>query len=147
MYWGPQQLWNIFFDYAAFTSALSWMLLFGWPQIKLLWTKFQERRASSTGKTINEQYTDQLNILMRSYQEVPLWWFFALFLCAFLPVLTILSLGQLYIPIWTYFVALATGAVVVVPLGWLYALSNFQLVSLSTPSHPSLSTYLTQPSP
>lgn len=35
--------------------------------------------------------------------------------------------GHLFIPIWTYFVALATGAAIVTPLGWLYAISNFQL--------------------
>jgi hypothetical protein len=39
-----------------------------------------------------------------------------------------LAAGQLFIPLWTYFIALATGAIVVIPLGWLYALSNFQLV-------------------
>jgi len=65
--------------------------------------------------------------LMRSYEEVPLWWFIALFLCSFTIIITILASGHLYIPIWTYFVALATGAVVVIPLGWLYAVSNFQL--------------------
>ena len=35
--------------------------------------------------------------------------------------------GKIYIPVWTYFVALITGAVVVTPLGWLYAVSNYQL--------------------
>jgi hypothetical protein len=41
--------------------------------------------------------------------------------------MTILGTGNLFIPLWTYFVAVATGVVVVIPLGWLYALSNFQL--------------------
>jgi OPT family oligopeptide transporter len=129
IYMGAQQLWGMFFDYASFTSALFWMLLFGWPQLKSTWTKFWER--NRTGSAVNEQYTDQLNVLMRSYKEVPIWWFIALFMCAFVPTIVILAKGYLYIPLWTYFIALATGAIVVAPLGWLYALSNFQLVSHS----------------
>lgn len=64
---------------------------------------------------------------MRSYQEVPLWWYLALFAASFVITMTIVGLDILYIPWWTYLVALGTGAAVVVPLGWLYAISNFQL--------------------
>lgn len=127
IYVGAQLLWGTFFDYASYTSALCWMLLFGYPQIKSIITKQWERRQNNVDNPA-EQYDDQLNILMRSYKEVPLWWFIVLFLCSFIPVIIMLSAGQLFIPVWTYFVALATGAIVVVPLGWLYALSNFQLV-------------------
>jgi hypothetical protein len=134
---GAQQLWGMFFDYASFTSALIWMGLFGWPQIKQVWFKFRERRQSGYKKSINEQFPDQLNVLMRSYKEVPLWWFVALFFCSFVPTIAILATGHLYIPLWTYFIALGTGALVVLPLGWLYALSNFQLVSLPFPSSKS----------
>ena len=104
------------------------MLLFGYPQIKTIIIKQMERWRNPHVESANEQYNDQLNILMRSYKEVPLWWFIVLFLCSFIPVIVMLSAGQLFIPLWTYFVALATGAIVVIPLGWLYALSNFQLV-------------------
>jgi drug/metabolite transporter (DMT)-like permease len=132
LYMGTQQLWNIFFDYASFMSALIWMVLFGWPQIKLIWYKFRERQQSGFTKSVNEQYTDQLNVLMRSYKEVPIWWFIVLFFCSFVPTIIILAKGYLYIPLWTYFIALGTGALVVTPLGWLYAISNFQLVSRAT---------------
>ncbi|KAI1389939.1 OPT oligopeptide transporter protein-domain-containing protein [Hypoxylon trugodes] len=37
------------------------------------------------------------------------------------------GLNLIYVPWWTVLVALATGALIVVPLGWLYAISNFQL--------------------
>jgi hypothetical protein len=127
VYVGAQLLWATFFDYASYTSALFWMLLFGYPQIKSIITKQWERRRNHVDSP-TEQYDDQLNMLMRSYKEVPLWWFIALFICSFIPVIIMISAGQLYIPIWTYFIALATGALVVIPLGWLYALSNFQLV-------------------
>jgi len=121
------------------------MLLFGFPQIKAVLMRAFERRRYGGGEAVAEQYTDQLNILMRSYKEVPLYWFIALFLASFMIIIIILANSLLYIPIWTYILALVTGAVVVIvcssshflsfwkltsqPLGWLYAMSNFQLVS------------------
>ncbi|TVY84677.1 Oligopeptide transporter, partial [Lachnellula suecica] len=126
---GTQMLWGTFFDYASFTSAIAWILTFGYPQIKAAYLKIRARNRNGNGKgeSINFQYTDQLNILQRAYKEVPLWWYIALFLCSFVPIVAMLGTGQLYIPIWTYFVALAVGAILVTPLGWLYAISNFQL--------------------
>lgn len=46
---------------------------------------------------------------------------------AFVSIMTIVALDIMFIPWWTFLVALATGALIVVPLGWLYAISNFQL--------------------
>ncbi|KAK3938073.1 OPT oligopeptide transporter protein-domain-containing protein [Diplogelasinospora grovesii] len=119
-------LWSMFFDYASYTSAVVWMALFGYSQLKDSFKNFWERRKSGSTK-ISEQYDDQLNVLHRAYPEVPLWWFIALFLCSFVILATVTAHGDLFIPVWTYFVAIATGAIIVVPLGWLYALSNFQL--------------------
>lgn len=117
----------MFFDYASYSSALVWMLLFGYPQIKNSFQKFLQRRKNKTSGKVTEQYDDQINILQRPYDEIPFSWFLALFLVSFVIMIVIVAMGLLYIPTWTYFVAIATGAVVVVPLGWLYALSNFQL--------------------
>ncbi|RDW75484.1 hypothetical protein BP6252_06626 [Coleophoma cylindrospora] len=127
LYFGAQMLWGIFFSYAAYTSAIVWSLLFGWKAMKASIKKIQARRSSTKGQTINFQYTDQLNILQRSYLEVPIWWYVVLFLCSFLAIVPAVAAGQLFIPVWTYFVAIATGAVMVTPLGWLYAISNYQL--------------------
>jgi hypothetical protein len=124
---GTQYLWGIFFDYASYTSALAWLATFGYPQIREAITKIRARNKDKSGDSINYQYTDQLNILQRSYKEVPLWWYIVLFLCSFVSITAMVGSGQLFIPIWTYFVALATGVIVVTPLGWLYAISNFQL--------------------
>jgi OPT family oligopeptide transporter len=131
VYVGTQVLWGMFFDYAAYTSAITWMACFGFSQIKDSMTKLWERRKSGSAK-ISEQYGDQLNILQRAYPETPFWWFFALFLASFVSLITIVATDSLFIPVYTYFVAVLTGAVMVIPLGYLYALSNFQLVS-----HPS----------
>ena len=116
----------MFFDYAAYTSGIFWMICFGRKQIYDSWVRIRERMSNKEAK-ISEQYGDQLSILQRSYQEVPAWWFGLLFGASFVSLITIIALGKLYIPIWTYFVAIGTGAILVVPLGWLYALSNFQL--------------------
>jgi len=147
LYVGAQYLWNMFFDYAGYASALVWMGLFGYGQLKDALGKFLERQGrgskggdgSGRGRAtkIAEQYQDQLSVLQRSYDEVPFWWFAALFAASFLIMVVITAKNLLFIPVWTYFVGIATGAIVVVPLGWLYALSNFQLVSLCPlPSAP-----------
>ncbi|ORY68575.1 OPT oligopeptide transporter protein-domain-containing protein [Pseudomassariella vexata] len=125
VYVGTQVLWGMFFDYAAYTSAIVWMALFGFKEIKGSFAKLWARRKATT--KITEQYHDQLNIIQRSYPEVPAWWFLALFAASFVSLLAIVATNSLYIPVYTYFVAVATGAIMVVPLGWLYALSNFQL--------------------
>ncbi len=122
----------MFFDYASYSSAIVWMGLFGYSQLRESLLKVWQRRRSNS-KQISEQFTDQLSILQRSYREVPVWWFLALFIASFVILVTIIATGHMFIPVWTYFVALATGAVIVVPLGWLYALSNFQLVSRPLP--------------
>ncbi|KAI1495192.1 OPT oligopeptide transporter protein-domain-containing protein [Biscogniauxia mediterranea] len=126
IYVGEHYLWSIFFDYASYISAYSWIAFFGASKIREAYKKFRARR-SSPGQGINHQYTDRLNVLMRSYKEVPLWWYLALFAVAFVSIMTIVGMDLLFIPWWTYLVALITGAVVVIPLGWLYAVSNFQL--------------------
>lgn len=91
-----------------------WMALFGYPQMKSVLAKFKERNRSGNKRSVNDQYTDPLNVIMRSYDEVPLWWFIVLFFISFAIIITILACGYLYIPIWTYFIALLTGAVVVI---------------------------------
>lgn len=113
LYLGAQMLWGIFFSYAAYTSAWVWAILFGYPSIVASIKKIRERNKAKNGKSINFQYTDQLNILQRSYKEVPIWWYVVLFACSFVSIIVMVACGQLYIPIWTYFVAILTGAAVV----------------------------------
>ncbi|KAF2164176.1 hypothetical protein M409DRAFT_68072 [Zasmidium cellare ATCC 36951] len=126
IYQGTQQLWSMFFDYASYTSAYAWIACFGYKQIRSAFTKFRARQ-KNPGEGINHQYADRLNILMRSYKEVPLWWYTVLFLCSFVALITCIATGNLFIPVWTYFVAVATGALTIIPMGWLFAVSNYQL--------------------
>jgi hypothetical protein len=74
IYVGTQVLWSMFFDYASYSSGVVWLLCFAYPTIKATVKKLQARRRAGGKETINHQYNDQLNILQRSYEEVPWWW-------------------------------------------------------------------------
>jgi OPT family oligopeptide transporter len=139
VYMGLQNIWATFFNYAKLPSAFVWMATFGGARIIGTFNKVRlagkaRKQAAkqgpvqgNSGPNIHHQYTDRLNVLMRSYQEVPAWWFITLFLVGTGVILVIVGTGHLFIPIWTVFVGIATGVVVVIPLGYLYAISNYQV--------------------
>lgn len=133
MYMGLQNLWGTFFSYAALPGAITWILTFGYSQIKDNLTRAMNSRKTRDnahdGRGIHYQYHDRLNIIQRSYKEIPFWWYGLLFLAAFIILITSIACGYLFIPIWTLFVALASAAIFVLPFGWLYAISNYQLES------------------
>ncbi|KZM24981.1 OPT super [Ascochyta rabiei] len=142
-YMGLQFAWGTFFNYAKLPSAFVWMATFGGPAIlSTLRKNLAARKArseankqrastgsgdSTAGPNIHHQYTDRLNVIQRSYKEVPEWWFVALFLAGFVTLLAITASGHLFIPWWTVIIGVATGFIVVVPLGYLYAISNYQV--------------------
>jgi OPT family small oligopeptide transporter len=138
-YMGLQFAWATFFNYAKLPSAFVWLATFGGPALLATFRKNMAARkarsearkqqgfTSATEPNIHHQYTDRLNVLQRAYKEVPLWWFGALFVTGIVILLAIVGSGQLFIPWWTVIVGVATGFVVVVPLGYLYAISNYQV--------------------
>ena len=138
-YMGLQFAWATFFNYSKLPSAFVWLATFGGPAIMATFAKnMAARKARSDARkqsgvngandpNIHHQYTDRLNVLQRSYKEVPGWWFVALFLAGFVVLLAIVGSGQLFIPWWTVIVGVATGFIVVIPLGYLYAISNYQV--------------------
>ncbi|CRG92406.1 hypothetical protein PISL3812_09465 [Talaromyces islandicus] len=133
-YTGLQNVWSMFFDYAKLPSAFTWILTFGFTQVAENFRrafKSRNKEAKKKGESINHQYHDRLNVIQRKYKEVPLWWFVSLFVAAFAVLIISIGCGYLWIPIWALFVALFFGGIVVVPMGWLYAISNYQ-VSLGT---------------
>ena len=127
IYLGTQQLWSMFFDYSSYISALTWMALFGYPQIKDTVQKLRARAKDRGKDQINAFYEDRLNKIMRSYKEVPLWWYIALFIASFVTIITILACGYFFIPIWTFIVAIVTSGVMIIPFAWLYSFSSFQV--------------------
>ncbi|PYI14313.1 OPT superfamily oligopeptide transporter [Aspergillus japonicus CBS 114.51] len=132
MYMGLQNAWATFFDYAKITAAVTWILTFGWTQVYTNVKKFiaSRKKVSETpNQGLNWQYHDRLNVLQRAYKEVPLWWYVALFMAGFVALIVILACGYLWIPIWTLFVGLSTAGVLVLPFGFLYAISNYQIAA------------------
>ncbi|KAJ6032456.1 hypothetical protein N7540_003188 [Penicillium herquei] len=130
VYMGLQNVWSTFFDYAKLPAAITWIATFGYAQLKgnlsKIVSSLKERR-SSENQGIHYQYHDRLNVIQRQYEEIPLWWYLLLFLVAFVILITCISCGYLFIPIWTLFVALTSAAIFVIPFAWLYAISNYQL--------------------
>jgi OPT family oligopeptide transporter len=127
VYMGAQYIWALFFDYASYISALTWMGLFGYKQIRDTLKKLRARAAHKGTDTINDFYSDRLNVLMRSYPEVPLWWYVALFVASFVTIITILACGYFFIPVWTFLVAIASSGIMILPFSWLYSFSSFQV--------------------
>lgn len=135
-YMGLQFAWSTFFNYTKLPSAFVWLTTFGGPAIlSTLRKNMAARKArngakkqqTSSSPNIHHQYTDRLNVLQRSYKEVPGWWFVALFIAGFATLLAIVGSGHLFVPWWTVLVGVATGFIVVIPLGYLYAISNYQV--------------------
>mgnify|MGYP002379115278 CR=1 FL=1 len=121
---GAQKAWNMFFDYAAYISGVTWVLLFGYENIAPTIRKLLAKRGTVE---VQPQRTDRLNRLQRNYAEVPTSWYVILFFVSFLTLMAIFASGQMFMPWWACVVALVMGSIIVTPLTWLYALSNFQL--------------------
>lgn len=116
---GAQRAWNIFFDYAAYISGVVWILAFRYDDIV---ESIKRHRGSK--KIV---HTDVLNKLQNRYDPVPNSWYLILFTISFVTLMTIFLTGQMFMPWWCCVVGLVLGAIIVTPLAWLYALSNFQL--------------------
>ncbi|VEU20200.1 DEKNAAC100949 [Brettanomyces naardenensis] len=146
IYFGAQRLFNIFFDYAAYTSALAWLVIFGWKDIKRVWSALRNRDESYDEVTtdlkdippsptsttpllhpISSLYKDRINVNYSAYEDVPNSWFICLFLLSFIALSYITLEGYVFMPWRTYIVALTVGSIIVTPMAYLYATSNFQL--------------------
>ncbi|KAF2188610.1 OPT superfamily oligopeptide transporter [Zopfia rhizophila CBS 207.26] len=106
----PQNTFNetAYQQYGPVYMALTWMALFGYPQIRATYQKLRMRVKHKDADTVNYSYTDRLNVLQRSYKEVPPWWYIALFMVSFVTIITIPARGYFFIPTWTFFVAIFT---------------------------------------
>lgn len=130
---GAQRAWNNFFDYASYLSGIVWLVVFGHKQLIDSFKKLREtyknksKTNDNVGTSINLQYSDRINQMQTKYEQVPLWWYLVLFVGTFVTLITIFATGHMFMPWWAYFVALGFGLVIVTPLCWLYALTNFQL--------------------
>lgn len=123
VYIGAQRAWDIFFDYAAYISGVIWVVLFGYDKFRNSLTHILK---SSKEKT-TIRYSDRLNKLQRNYNDVPSSWYFYMFLVSFITLSMIFLTDQMFMKWRNCVIALLMGSIIVTPLAWLYALSNFQL--------------------
>ncbi|KAH3660378.1 hypothetical protein OGAPHI_006964 [Ogataea philodendri] len=124
VHFGTQRLANIFFDYAAYISAIVWIACFGIDDLR---SSYRRLRCRYTNPS-HMQHTDRINKIYAKHDDVPNSWFGILFLISFVLLSTVLlATDQLFIPWKTYIAALLLGAVIVTPMAYLYAISNFQL--------------------
>ncbi|KAJ6577596.1 OPT oligopeptide transporter protein-domain-containing protein [Mycena capillaripes] len=117
-----QLRWGYFFSqvalYTAYLGAFVSLCLFQGP---LLWKTFKSIR---TGQRL---YNDKLCQLMEPYPKVPLWWNIILFLIPSAVIIALAATGKLYLPLYTVFIALGFGALIVVPMAYIYAVSGYQI--------------------
>ncbi|KAH7036100.1 OPT oligopeptide transporter protein-domain-containing protein [Linnemannia elongata] len=121
VYMSTYKLWGIFFGFATFLSAFVQLFLFSRGKI---WSTIQHLRQRR-----QHSFKDRLNVLMARYEEVPLWWYVSLFMCCSIIMLVIIRIQDLYLPWWTFIVALFLGASAVVPMGFIYAISAYQVTT------------------
>ncbi|KAH8921400.1 OPT superfamily oligopeptide transporter [Atractiella rhizophila] len=73
-------------------------------------------------------YNNILTKMIRKYPQVPIWWNIALFAGSFFALLgLVLKKDILYMPIYSYFVGLVFGILIVIPMGYIYAISGYQV--------------------
>ncbi|KAJ7831378.1 OPT oligopeptide transporter [Mycena olivaceomarginata] len=117
-YAGAQYLWCIFFAYATFISSFVWMCLFTGPQI------LAAVKSLFTGDRV---HNDRLSNMMKNYPEVSAKEWISLFAVTFVVLLLIVVKGHVYMPLFTLFVALAIGAVSILPMSLVYAISGYKV--------------------
>ncbi|KAL7929768.1 OPT oligopeptide transporter domain-containing protein [Trichoderma chlorosporum] len=96
--------------------------------------------------SIYDGFDDPLTKLMRSYPEVPDWWFLIIALIAFIFAIVIVAhWPQLNTPVWTVFFVIGLNLVFLVPMSYLYAISGTTeglnvvtelIVGYALPGHP-----------
>ncbi|KAF7311463.1 OPT oligopeptide transporter [Mycena kentingensis (nom. inval.)] len=113
-----QLRWAYFFSYTAYLGAFVSLVLFQGP---LLWKVWKANRSGS------RLYNDKLNQLMQAYPPVPIWWNISLFVFPVAVIIALAATGKLYLPLYTVFVALGFGAIIVIPMAYIYAVSGYQV--------------------
>ncbi|KAF8160534.1 OPT oligopeptide transporter [Mycena galopus ATCC 62051] len=113
-----QLRWGYFFSYTAYLSAFVSLCLFQGP---MLWKTLKSYRAKE------HAYNDKLCQLMEPYPKVPIWWNIALFVIPSVVIIALGATGKLYLPVYTIFIALGFGALIVVPMAYVYAVSGYQV--------------------
>ncbi|WWC67755.1 uncharacterized protein I206_101667 [Kwoniella pini CBS 10737] len=117
-YSGAQFLWEIFMWYASYISSFVWCGLFLAPNIAHCWRSWRRRENA---------HNDRLSKLIHKYPGLTWWEWVILTIIPFFMLLGVILSKQLYMPIWTYFVALGFGAAAMLPMSLIYAVSGYPM--------------------
>ncbi|KAK7026330.1 OPT oligopeptide transporter, partial [Favolaschia claudopus] len=113
-----QLRWGYFFSYTAYLGAFVSLCLFQGP---MLW------RTLKSVRNKERIYHDRLCQLMEPYPKVPVWWNITLFVVPAVIITALGATGKLYLPLYTVFIAFGFGALIVVPMAYVYAVSGYQV--------------------
>lgn len=98
------------------------------------------------GTSIYDEFDDPFTQLMRSYPEVPDWWFLIIAFIAFIfAIVIVTNWPELGTPVWTVFFVIALNLVFLIPMSYLYAVSGTTeglnvvtelIIGYALPGHP-----------
>ncbi|TEA16818.1 Oligopeptide transporter 2 [Colletotrichum sidae] len=117
-YSGAQYTWEIFMWYASYVSSFVWCGLFLGPKIAKIW---KARKAEG------EYHQDRLSRIIQQYPSLTLWEWGILTALPIGILLVIVATKSIWMPTWTYFVALGFGAAAMLPMSLVYAMSGYSI--------------------
>ncbi|KAL2698715.1 hypothetical protein AAEP93_010103 [Penicillium crustosum] len=117
-YSGAQYTWQMFMWVASYMSSFAWCGLFLGPKIYRMWKARNQSGA---------YHQDRLSRIIHRYPSITKWEWVPLTLVPTLMLLGVVVSKTIYMPIWTYFVALGFGAVSMLPMSFVYAISGFSI--------------------
>ena len=96
--------------------------------------------------SVYDGYDDPFTTMLRSYPEVPDWWFLMIALISFIFAIIILSVyKELSTPVWTIFFVIGLNLVFLIPMSYLYSIAGTTeglnvltelIVGYALPGHP-----------
>ncbi|KAF4844618.1 Oligopeptide transporter 2 [Colletotrichum siamense] len=117
-YSGAQYTWEIFMWYASYISSFVWCGLFLGPKIVKIWKARKDK---------GEYHQDRLSRIIQQYPGLTLWEWGLLTAIPVGILLIIVATKSIWMPTWTYFVALGFGAAAMLPMSLVYAMSGYSI--------------------
>ncbi|KAL4881631.1 OPT oligopeptide transporter protein-domain-containing protein [Aspergillus karnatakaensis] len=117
-YSGAQYTWQTFMWFASYLSSYVWCALFLGPKIWKIW-----KARKQTGR----YHQDRLSKIIQKYPGITWWEWVLLTIIPIGILLGVVVSRAIYMPIWTYFVALGFGAAAMLPMSFVYAMSGFSM--------------------
>ncbi|KAF4806657.1 Oligopeptide transporter 2 [Colletotrichum siamense] len=117
-YSGAQYTWEIFMWYASYISSFVWCGLFLGPKIVKIWKARKDK---------GEYHQDRLSRIIQQYPGLTLWEWGLLTAIPVGILLVIVATKSIWMPTWTYFVALGFGAAAMLPMSLVYAMSGYSI--------------------